>query len=276
MGAAASQVGPEAVALATVLNKELGLSQGKTVAVLQKGFGLTLTPGGLSQALDRIAARCEPTYENLKQYVRASASVTMDETGWRIGGLSAWLHVATTAEVTVYGIFRGRGFDEAAALIGADYDGFLVRDGWGPYRRFEFAYHQSCNRHLINRCDEMILLATPAGAAFPLQVKGILQKGLLLRDRYTEGIISDHGLLVATGRLEAKLERLLERSYRLPENCRLAKHLSREFDFLFTYLGALGWTLRTIEANRHFAPQWSRARSGAATALKMARTLRKS
>jgi len=157
IGAAASQVGPDALALATVLNKGLGLSHGQTVAVLQKGFGLTLTPGGLNQALARIGERCEPTYEGLKQYVRTSPSVTMDETGWQIGGRSAWLHVATTAEVTVYGIFRGRGFEEAAALIGADYNGDLVRDGWAPYRRFELAFHQSCTRHLINRCDEMIL-----------------------------------------------------------------------------------------------------------------------
>lgn len=239
-GAAAAQVGPDALALATVLNKELGLSHGKTVAVLQKGFGLTLTPGGLSHALARIAARCEPTYERLKHAVRTSASVTMDETGWRIGGHPAWLHVAATADATVYGICPGRGFDEAAALIGADYEGFLVRDGWAPYRRFEAAYHQSCTRHLINRCQEMILLATPAGALFPVQVKGILQQGLGLRDRYADGTVSDHGLAVATGRLEAKLDRLLERPYRLPDNRRLANHLSREFDFLFTYLKCPG------------------------------------
>ena len=66
------------------------------------------------------------------------------------------MHVAATAEATVYGIFPGRGFDEAAALIGADYDGFLVRDGWPPYRAFDQAFHQTCIQHLITRCRALI------------------------------------------------------------------------------------------------------------------------
>ena len=132
---AAAQVGPEALAFAAILNQEFGLSYGKTVAVRQRGFGLTLTPGGLSQALARLAARCEPPDEHRKAVVRTQPSVTLDETGWRIGGHPAWLHVAATAEATVYGIFAGRGFDVAAALIGADYDGCLVRDGWAPSTR---------------------------------------------------------------------------------------------------------------------------------------------
>jgi len=45
-GAAASQLGPRAVALATQLNKGLGLPYGKTSAVLKQAFGLEVTPGG--------------------------------------------------------------------------------------------------------------------------------------------------------------------------------------------------------------------------------------
>ena len=239
-GAAAAQVGPEALAFAAILNQEFGLSYGKTVAVRQRGFGLTLTPGGLSQALARLAARCEPTDEHRKAVVRTQPSVTLDETGWRIGGHPAWLHVAATADATVYGIFAGRGVDAAAALIGADYDGCLVRDGWAPYRRCEAAYHQTCTQHLINRCDALIRQATPAGAGFPEQIKAILQQGLRLRDRYAAGTGSVHGLAVATGRLEAQLARVLDRHSRLPDHRRLAHHLSRECDALFTYLRCPG------------------------------------
>jgi len=71
-------------------------------------------------------------------------------------------------------------------------------------------------------------VATPAAAHFPLAVKELLQQGLSLRDRYLEQKISLHGLWTATGRLEAKLDRLLERRYREPANRRLAKHLRHE------------------------------------------------
>ena len=107
LGAAASQVGPEALSLATILNKELGIPLGKTTAVLDKAFGLTLTPGGLSQALARLGKKCEPTYQDLISQVRMGPSVTMDESGWKVGGHPWWLWVAVTGwDVSSANTFR--------------------------------------------------------------------------------------------------------------------------------------------------------------------------
>lgn len=41
----------------------------------------------------------------------------------------------------------GRGFPEAAAVLGADFAGALVRNGWAPYRQFDQAAHQTCLAH---------------------------------------------------------------------------------------------------------------------------------
>jgi hypothetical protein len=57
-----------------------------------------------------------------------------------------------------------------------------------------------------------------------------------LRDRYLEQKISLRGLWTATGQLEAKLDRMLARTYREPANRRLAKHLRHERPYLFTFL----------------------------------------
>ncbi|OFW27399.1 MAG: hypothetical protein A3J28_16495 [Acidobacteria bacterium RIFCSPLOWO2_12_FULL_60_22] len=61
VGSAASQLGPRAVALATQLNKGLGLPYGKTAAVLEQGWGLKVSRGGLCQALQRAGRKAEPT-----------------------------------------------------------------------------------------------------------------------------------------------------------------------------------------------------------------------
>jgi len=55
IGSAASQLGPRALALATQLNKGLGLPYGKTAAVLEEAFGLRVSRGGLCQAIARVA-----------------------------------------------------------------------------------------------------------------------------------------------------------------------------------------------------------------------------
>jgi hypothetical protein len=38
----------------------------------------------------------------------------------------------------------GRGFAEAAAVLGAGFAGVLMRDGWAPYQQFTDAAHQTC------------------------------------------------------------------------------------------------------------------------------------
>ena len=55
-------------------------------------------------------------------------------------------------------------------------------------------------------------------------------------DRYLAQQITLHGLWTATGRLEAQLDRLLEKTYQDPANRRLAKHLRHERPYLFTFL----------------------------------------
>jgi Transposase IS66 family len=63
---------------------------------------------------------------------KESRVVVMDETGWRLLGQRASLWVAAAENLTVCRIESGRGFDEAALLIGKECTGNLVRDGWGP------------------------------------------------------------------------------------------------------------------------------------------------
>ena len=102
-------------------------------------------------------------------------------------------------------------------------------------------------------------------ARFPLAVKELLEQGLALRDRYLEQKISLHGLWTATGRLEAKLDRLLARNYQDPANRRLAKHLRHERPYLFTFLygpGLVDATDQSQTVPRDHAPQPARASLG--------------
>jgi transposase len=240
IGVGSVQLGPEALTLAAILNKQMGLSLGHTRQVLSYGFGLEVSRGGLYRALARLADRSEPTYDGLVETARQATVNGMDETGWKVGGRLQWLHVAVSAQVTVYGILPGRGYEQAVVILGAEYDGFLIHDGWAPYYRFRLAFHQSCLAHLLKRCREMAQIASPAAAAFPQAVEHLLQTGLELRGRHERGEISAHGMRIATGKLEAKLDRMLETRRRSAANRRLARHLEHEQLWVFTFLHCPG------------------------------------
>ena len=244
------QLGPEALTLAAILNKQMGLSLGHTRQVLSYGYGLEVSRGGLYRALARMAGRAEPTYDQLVETARQAPVNGMDETGWKVGGRLQWLHLAVSAQVTVYAILPGRGYEQSVAVLGAEYAGFLIHDGWAPYYRFQFAFHQSCLAHLLKRCREMAQFASPAARAFPRAVEHLLQTGLELRDRQERGEISEHGMRTATGKLEAKLDRMLETRRRNPANRRLARHLEHERLGLFTFLHCFGLDATNNAAER--------------------------
>ncbi|MGH7644258.1 MAG: IS66 family transposase [Gemmatimonadales bacterium] len=235
-GAAASQVGPNAIAWAAWLHTGLGVPFAKVATILQTGFGLPMTPGGLVQALHRVAARSTPTYHALVAAVRQAPVVAPDETGWKVAGRLWWLWVFVTREVTVYAIQPGRGYAQATAILGARYGGVLVRDGWAPYRKLSHATHQTCLAHLLRRCHLLLETAQRGAARFPHAVRRLLLAALALRDRRDRGALGGHGLRVAIGRLAARTDRLLAGRITHPPNRRLLRHLRTERPALLTFL----------------------------------------
>ena len=234
LGAARAQLGPGVVALVVELHTHGGLPLAKVADLLQTRFGLHVTPGGLAHLLHRAARDARPAYEELREQVRNAPVVTADETGWRVGALGHWLWAAVTPTTTVYAICPGRGFDDAQTVLGADFDGVLVRDGWVVYRRYTHGEHQSCLQHLLRRCEHLHEDHPHSGWAG--QVQDTLQAGLALRDRRNAGGLSDHGLATARGRLLARLSRLIDNPPRLDDAERFAAHLAIEFPAIFTFL----------------------------------------
>src|SRR5262249_56346274 len=114
------------------------------------------------------AARCEPVYEAIRQTVGQSDWVVVpDETGWRVGGYPAWLHALVGPEATAYVIDPTRSGAVAEAILGPDYDGTMIHDGWAPYDQFENAPHPQCLHTLLRRADALEATATPWAVAFP-------------------------------------------------------------------------------------------------------------
>ena len=282
LGAAAVQLGPEAVALAVLLNKRSGLPYGKIAALLRDRFGLTITRGGLVQAIHRAARQAQPTYATLCATVRGSPVVTVDETSWRVATDLEWLWVYVTADTTVYAIQPGRGLAQAAQVIGLDYPGVLQRDGWQSYRCFTQALHQTCLAHLLRRC-RVLLLDYPR-QPFVAAVNALLHRALATRDAYRRGDISAHGLAVARGQYLERLGDLLERtpSRRLPIR-RFQQHLVIEFDAIFSFLfeptlDATNWraeqALRPAVVTRKMCGGGNRTRHGADSQQVLASVLR--
>jgi transposase len=235
LGAAESQIGPEAHALAVHMNKYLGLTYGKIQNFFQMGFSLRVTRATFCRGLLKIARKAEPIYGEILLIVRQSAVVYADETGWRVGGYGAYLWDLVTEAATAY-LIGDRSSDVPLAVLGPEYDGTMGHDGYRSYDGFKKAQHQQCLRHFLTRCDEMIEEAHGRARAFPEAVRDLLRDTLDLRDRRDEKLVSAPGVKIAVGHLQHRLDRLLDNRFRNEANLRLASHLYRHRTELFTFL----------------------------------------
>ena len=234
-GAAASQVGPQAQALAVYLTKHAGLSHGKTADVLSR-LGIALTRGASAQIMLRAGRRLTPDYQAILQALPRQAHLTPDETGWRVGGHPVWLHAWVGADVTGFAIDPRRGAAPLARVIGWDWDGDLTHDGFAAYDRFPSARHQQCVFHVLHRAHDLEGAQVGRAKAFPRQVITLFQGALEVRDEFHAGRLDAAALQAAHDRYVAELLALTERPRANAANERLAGHLYGHGEQWLTFL----------------------------------------
>ncbi len=253
LGAAAVQVGPRALALAAEAKHELGVPYGKVSRLFEDAFGLHVCRSAWARADQRVARCHTPLYQHLVLVVRHSQAVWGDETGWKVGGRSAWLWVFTTESVTVYVIDPTRAHQVAERILGEDFAGVLHCDCLLTYDALA-CQQQKCLQHLTRRCDEIAESKSGRAVQFSRQVAALLRGAIHLKHRYQAAQLSPHGYHVACGRLEAALDRLLAKNLTDPDNVRLAKLLKKHRAQLFVFLYEEGVTPTNAPAEQEIRP----------------------
>jgi transposase len=81
----------------------------------------------------------------VRDHVAAALVKHMDETGFRIGGKTQWLHIASTVWLTFYRVSAKRG-----SLL-PKVTGIVVHDHWKPYYTMTGVLQALCNAHHLSR-----------------------------------------------------------------------------------------------------------------------------
>ena len=245
-GAAAVQLGPQALAVACELNKRHGLTLRRTAQVLKSLFGLSVSAGGLVQAMHRLAGRLSARYEAMIERMRAGPLVHSDETSWWVGQPGWWLWVFADARQTLYHVARGRGREVLTRVLGTDYGGVLVSDclsiydGVNPLQQKCYAHHLKAIREAAEQNPTPYLEA----------VRGLLVAAMALK----ETPLPAEKWARHRAALERSAQELLTtpRGQGLEERVRL--RLWKQRDHLFTFLDHAGVSATNNLAERQLRP----------------------
>ncbi len=147
---APAQYGASVFSRALYLHLYQLLPVARTQEAMRDLFGCDISQASIQRAArlcsDKLI-RCE---QRIKAAIRDSEVIGADETGIRLGGSNAWVHVARTDTLTHLASHSKRGKAAFAAIgILNQFKGTLVRDGWFSYKWYQQCRHSLCNAHLL-------------------------------------------------------------------------------------------------------------------------------
>jgi transposase len=113
-------------------------------------FGVRLVPATIARMSRSCAQRLQGFIEAVRDRVTQAKVKHMDETGFRIGGRTQWLHVFSTSFLTFYRVSARRGGPPHAV------SGIVVHDHWKPYYTMTGVLHALCNAHHLRELKALI------------------------------------------------------------------------------------------------------------------------
>jgi transposase len=120
-------------------------------------FGCCLSSGTLASVLKGCAGELGGAEMLIKEGLRESAVLGVDETNLRVAKRQDWVHVSATDRLTLLVHDKRRG---EPAISGIDilprYEGVCVHDGFSSYGRYGQCRHAQCNAHILRELNYVI------------------------------------------------------------------------------------------------------------------------
>ena len=144
------QYGPRLLAVVVYLLHYQLLPEDRLAEAMADLFGVRLVAATIARMSRTCAGRAQGFADTVGALVKAAAVKHLDETGFRIGGRTQWLHIACTVWLTFYRISPRRG-----SLL-SDVMGIVVHDHWKPYYTMEGVLHALCNAHHLRELQALV------------------------------------------------------------------------------------------------------------------------
>jgi transposase len=148
-----AQYGERVKAAGVYLHAQQLIPEDRTALALNDLFGVqSLCPASVAEWTRRRARAFAPIAAGIAAQAGAARVRCLDETGFRIGGRTQWLHTIATDRLTSYRVSARRG-DLPAGLAG----GVVVHDGFKSYAcRMTGLAHALCNAHHLRELKALI------------------------------------------------------------------------------------------------------------------------
>lgn len=161
------QFGHNVLAQVALLKGDHRLPNRRVAKLLDQLHDLSISHGTVFHATERVARAGRSEYEQIRESIRESDVIYIDETGISLDGEQGWIWAFTTPEETLYVVSESRGSEVIEEVLGEDLSEtqVIVSDGWSAYRGYDHDVRQRCWSHILR---EAAFLAARYDEAVPI------------------------------------------------------------------------------------------------------------
>lgn len=143
-----TQYGNEVKTWAGYFSNQQHIAVERTAQIFEDLIQHSISEATVLKASEELSDSVAQPVETVKEMLRESEVLKLDESGMRVKGKLHWLHVTSTDRLTHYEVHARRG-KEAMDDVGIlnDFHGTAVHDHWKPYFKYEDCSHALCNAH---------------------------------------------------------------------------------------------------------------------------------
>jgi transposase len=145
-----TQYGPRVRAAAVYLNAGQLIPEDRVAETIHDLFQVDLCAATVAAISARKAVDLQPLLDRIETLIVAAPVRHLDETGFRVGGRTQWLHVASTVELTHYRVSPKR------ASLPSITSGIVVHDHLKSYYTMIGVTHSLCNAHHLRELKALI------------------------------------------------------------------------------------------------------------------------
>lgn len=233
-----SYIGPQAKAVAGFLKYIVKISDRDIKKIFKELCGLNIVSASVPGFNNQIRRKSLPIYNELKEEIKKSSYVHVDETGCPVDGQNWWDWVFATTNICLHVIKHSRGQKVVEEILGKVYDGILITDFLSAYNKLNARAKQRCLIHLLRDIKKVLECYRPEdfGYSYCQRLKAIIQRAIELSEKFDENKISEKDFIKERAFLNEAI-----RDFQFPDPQkglirRIAKRISRYKNELFTFL----------------------------------------
>lgn len=146
--------GPILKSKITLLKHDDRLPLRKVKLTLLRDHDFKITHTGIMRVIRSVAKKLKEPYYEIIKWIRSSPVVYIDETGYKLDGEPWWLWTFVCKDAVLYVIRKSRSKTVVEEVLGKEYKGIIVCDGWKTYEGFT-DYLQRCWAHLLRESHHL-------------------------------------------------------------------------------------------------------------------------